>query len=162
MNPENKIILCDTRERKNKKILEHFDKVGQDYITSKLDYGDYMLYKDNSIVIDRKDSLLELAGNLCHTLEHQRINREITRSKEDGCKDFIFLIAESKIKSVEDIKNWSSPHTKVKGETLLKIMQTMKERYDVRFIICPRKNMGKKILELLSKNNKSNTKSVDN
>ena len=143
------IIICDTREKGNKKILEYFESVGQDYIISKLDYGDYKLYKDNSVVIDRKDSLLELAGNLCHTLEHQRINREIERAKQDNCKDFIFLISENKIKSTEDIANWTSPHTKVKGETLLKIMKTMKEKYGVRFIIVPKKNMGEMIIKLL-------------
>ena len=146
----NNIIIVDTREKGHKTILKYFDEHNIDYITSKLDYGDYKLYKNNSVVIDRKDSLLELSGNLCHTLEHQRINREITRAKEDGCKNFIFLIAESKIKSVEDIKNWSSPHTKVKGETLLKIMQTMKQKYQIRFIICPKKEMGAKIIDLLT------------
>ena len=145
------LIVVDTREKGHKKILEYFEKNDIDYIVSKLDYGDYMLYKDNSVVVDRKDSLLELAHNLCNTLEHQRINREIERAKNGGCKNFIFLIAESKIKTIEDIKNWSSPHTKVKGETLLKIMVTMKNKYGVRFIICPRREMGKKILELLSK-----------
>ena len=145
----NNLIICDTREKGNKKILEHFDNVGQDYIISKLDYGDYKLYKDNGVVIDRKDSLLELAGNLCHTSEHQRINREIERAKKDNCKDFIFLISENKIKSVEDIANWTSPHTKVKGETLLKIMRTMKDKYGVRFIIVPKKNMPEMIIKLL-------------
>lgn len=147
----NNLIIVDTREKGHKSILKYFDEHNIDYITSKLDYGDYKIYKDNSVVIDRKDSLLELTGNLCHTSEHERIKREITRAKEDGCKDFIFLIAESKIKSVEDIKNWSSPHTKVKGETLLKIMATMKNKYGVRFIICPRREMPKKIIELLKK-----------
>ena len=145
----NNIIICDTREKGNKKILEYFDKVGQDYIISKLDSGDYMKYKDYSTIIDKKDGLLELSHNLCNTLEHQRINREIERAKELGCNNFIFLIQDNKIKSLEDIKNWSSPHTKVKGETLLKIMQTMKERYKIRFIICNKKNMGAKIIELL-------------
>ena len=145
----NNLIIVDTREKGHKKILEYFDKIGQDYIISKLDAGDYMLYKNYSTIIDKKDGLLELAGNLCNTPEHERIKREIARAKEDGCKDFIFLIAESKIKSVEDIKNWSSPHTKVKGSVLLKIMVTMKKKYGIRFIICPRREMGKKILELL-------------
>ena len=148
----NNLIIIDTREKGHKSIIKYFEEHNIDYITSKLDYGDYKLYKDNTIVIDRKDNLLELAGNLCHTNEHERIKREIARAKEDGCKDFIFLIAESKIKSVEDIKNWTSPHTKVKGETLLKIMQTMKQKYNVRFIICERKKMGEKILKLLGGN----------
>ena len=146
---KNNIIICDTREKGNKKILEYFEKVGQDYITSKLDAGDYMLYKDYTTIIDKKDGLLELAGNLCHKKEHERIKREIAKARELGCNDFIFLIQDSKIKTLEDIKNWSSPHTKVKGEILLKIMMTMKEKYGVRFIIVPRKNMGEMIINLL-------------
>ena len=147
----NKLIIVDTREKGHKKILEYFNKNNIDYIVSKLDYGDYKIYKNNNVVIDRKDNLLELAGNLCHTSEHERIKREIARAKEDGCKDFIFLISETKIKSIEDIKNWSSPHTKVKGETLLKIMQTMKKKYGIRFIICPKNKMGEYIVKLLKK-----------
>jgi hypothetical protein len=146
---KNNIIICDTREKGNKKILEYFDSVEQDYIISKLDTGDYMLYKDYTTIIDKKDGLLELAGNLCHTQEHERIKREIAKARELGCINFIFLIQDNKIKSPEDIANWTSPHTKVKGETLLKIMRTMKEKYDVRFIIVPKKNMGEMIIKLL-------------
>lgn len=145
----NNIIIVDTREKGHKKILEHFDKVEQDYIVSKLDAGDYMLYKDYTTIIDKKDGLLELAGNLCHTQEHERIKREIAKARELGCQNFIFLIQDSKIKSTEDIANWRSSHTKVKGETLLKIMQTMAKKYNVRFIIVPKKNMGKMIIKLL-------------
>ena len=146
----NNLIICDTREKGNKKILEYFDKVAQDYIISKLDAGDYMLYKNYTTIIDKKDGLLELAGNLCHTQEHERIKREIAKARELGCKNFIFLIQDSKIKSLEDIKNWSSPHTKVKGETLLKIMTTMKQKYGIRFIICEKKKMGEMIINLLN------------
>lgn len=146
---KNNIIICDTREKGNKKILEHFANVGQDYIISKLDAGDYMLYKDYATIIDKKDGLLELCGNLCRTAEHKRINAEICRAKELGCQNFIFLIQENKIKSTEDIVNWTSPHTKVKGETLLKIMRTMKDKYGVRFIIVPKKNMPEMIMKLL-------------
>ena len=145
----NNLIIVDTREKGHKKILEYFESVGQDYIISKLDAGDYMLYKNYNVIIDKKDGLLELAGNLCNTTEHERVKREIARAKELGCKNFIFLIQENKIKSVEDIANWTSPHTKVKGETLLKIMRTMKDKYGVRFIIVPKKNMPEMIMKLL-------------
>ena len=147
----NNIIVVDTREKGHKKILEYFDKVGQDYIVSKLDTGDYMIFKDYSIIIDKKDGLLEISHNLCNTLEHERIKREIAKAKELGCKEFIFLIQDNKIKTLADIKEWSSPHTKVKGETLLKIMQTMKEKYDIRFMIVPKKKMGETIIDLLKK-----------
>jgi ERCC4-type nuclease len=148
----NNLIIVDTREKGHKKIIEYFDKVGQDYIVSKLESGDYMLYKDYTTVIDKKDTLLELAGNLCNTLEHKRINREIDRAKELGCTNFIFLIQDNKIKSFEDIKNWHSSYMpNLKGEVLLKIMNTMKERYGVRFMIVPKKDMGKTIIDLLTK-----------
>lgn len=147
----NNIIVVDTREKGHKKILEYFDKVGQDYIVSKLDTGDYMIFKDYSIIIDKKDGLLEISHNLCNTLEHERIKREIAKAKELGCKEFIFLIQDNKIKTLADIKEWSSPHTKVKGETLLKIMQTMKEKYDIHFMIVPKKKMGETIINLLNK-----------
>lgn len=147
----NDLIIADTREKGNKKILEYFDKVGQDYIISKLDAGDYMLFKDYTTIIDKKDGLLELSHNLCNSLEHARIKREIERAKNLGCENFIFLIQDNKIKTVEDIKNWSSPHTRVKGSTLLKIMCTMRERYGVRFVICPKSKMGEYIIKLLKK-----------
>ena len=146
---KNNIIICDTREKGNKKILEHFADVGQDYIISKLDAGDYMLYKDYNTIIDKKDGLLELAGNLCHTQEHERIKHEIAKARELGCINFIFLIQDNKIKSTEDIANWTSPHTKVKGETLLKIMTTMNMKYGVKFMIVPKKNMPQMIMKLL-------------
>lgn len=147
----NNLIIVDTREKGHKKIIEYFEKVGQDYIVSKLDAGDYMIYKNFEIIIDKKDGLLELANNLCRTSEHERIKREIQRAKELGCERFIFLIQDNKIKTSEDIKNWSSPYTKVKGETLFKIMKTMKERYNIHFVVCPKKEMGAKIIELLTK-----------
>ena len=149
----NNLIIVDTREKGHKAILKYFDSVGQDYIISKLDAGDYMIYKDYTTIIDKKDGLLELAGNLCHTSEHERIKREVAKARELGCINFIFLIQDSKIKTIEDIKNWSSPHTKVKGSTLLKVMATMSKKYGVKFIICSRREMPKKIIEILTKNN---------
>lgn len=146
----NNLIIVDTREKGHKKILEYFDHIEQDYIISKLDAGDYMLFKQFKTIIDKKDGLLELSHNLCNSLEHERLKREIQRARDLGCEDFIFLIQDNKIKTTEDIKNWSSTHTKVRGETLLKIMNTMKTRYNVRFIIVPKKKMGEMIINLLN------------
>lgn len=157
----NFIILTDTRQQKENHILKEFDKQKILHIQTKLDSADYMalrydeekgFYKDYSILIDTKKDLLEICGNLAHTSEHQRLVREVELAHKLNCNNFIFLIGEKNIKNIEDIKNWSSPHTKVKGSTLLKIMQTMKERYNVRFIIVPRKEMGQRIVELLNEN----------
>lgn len=148
----NNIIIVDTREKGHKKIIEYFEKVGQDYIISKLDTGDYMLYKDYSIIIDKKDGLLELSHNLCNTLEHQRVVREVELAHSLGCKEFIFLV-QGNIKSEDDIKKWKSPHTKVKGEVLLKVLKTFKEHHNCKFIFVSKKDMGAKIIELLGGKN---------
>ena len=100
----NNIIICDTREKGNKKILEYFDSVGQDYIISKLDAGDYMLYKDYTTIIDKKDGLLELAHNLCNSFEHERIKREIQRAKDLGCSILSFLSRTTKLKQLKILK----------------------------------------------------------
>ena len=145
----NKILICDTRERKNKHILDYFEKNNQDYIISKLDTGDYMYYKDYSTIIDKKDGLKEIAYNLCRQAEHDRVIREIELAQSLGCKNFIFLV-QCNVKSEEDIKKWKSPHTKVKGETLLKVLKTFAEHHNVRFIFCEKKKMGQRIIELLN------------
>ena len=146
----NNLILVDTREKGHKKILEHFDKDGQEYITTKLDAGDYMLYKNYDVLIDRKDRILELAGNLCRTSEHYRVVREIGRAKELGCKRFIFLVADQKITCVDEVENWTSKYSKVKGSTLQKILNTMSQKYEVEFQFVKKSEMPSKIIALLT------------
>lgn len=159
------IILCDTRQQKDLYITKKFDKAKILWLRTKLDSADYMavrydekrgFYKDYAILVDTKKDLLEMSGNLCHKSEHERVKREITLAKELGCEKFVFLIKEKGIKTPQDLKDWRSPHTKVKGETLYKIMATMKERYGVEFIVTERKNMGNKVIELLKTEQKAN------
>lgn len=152
------IILTDTRQQKEKHILKEFDKQQILHIRTTLPSADYMairydnskgFYLDYSILIDTKKDIEEIVSNLCNTTNHERIKREIAKGYELGAKEFIFLIANDNIKTVEDLKNWSSKRTKVKGETLIKIFKTMKERYNVRFIICKKNEVGKNIIKML-------------
>ena len=152
------VILTDTRQQKEQHILKAFDKQQIMHIRTGLPSADYMALRynngfvlDYSTLIDTKKDLEEISSNLCNATNHERIKREIERAKELGCSNFIFLIGDNKVKHLSDIQNWRSPHTKVRGYVLLKIMQTMTERYGVRFIFCQRKDMGSKIIELLEK-----------
>lgn len=154
------LIVVDTREKGHKKILEHFDKVGQDYILSKLEAGDYMLFKDFSVIIDKKDGLDEILGNLTgktkradgsYERNRERLAREVNKAHELGCKDFIFLIQNNKIKTTEDICNWKSRYSVVTGRQLLGIMREFKEKYNCKYMIVPRKEMGQTIIDLLTK-----------
>lgn len=154
------IILADTRQQKDKHITDYFDKNNIEWQRATLsNCGDYMairynkekgIYKDFSILIDTKQNMEEIVHNLCNSSEHKRIVAEIENSFSLGCKKFYFIIADEKIKSNEDIKKWSSKRTKVKGEVLFKILKTFKEHHNCNFIICPKKKMAAKIIDLLT------------
>lgn len=149
---EQKIYEFDTRDKKDNYVTDYFDKHNIKWIRNKLYAGDVKLLNSTKIIIDLKANLEEMAHNLCNTLEHQRIHREIERAKEIGCETFIFLIKEDKIKSIEDLQNWTSKRTKVKGSTLLKIFSTMQTKYGIKFIITSKKNVGKYILKIFNEN----------
>lgn len=151
------IIESDTRQQKDEHIIKAFDEAGIKYIRNKLYCGDYKRVDSSKVIIDTKKNLVELASNLCRTTEHARIKREITRANDIECERFIFLIADNKIKNMNEVHNWEVPrkrdgmkYTRVAPSTLEKIMKTMSEKYGVEFIFCPRRNMGQKIIELLS------------
>ena len=144
------IIEMDTRNKKDDYVTKYFDKQGIKWIRNKLYTGDVKLLNDTRVIIDLKANIEEIAHNLCNTQEHLRIKKELEKSKEIGCEEFIFLI-KSNIKSIDDLINWSSTKTKVKGSVLVKVMSTMRERYGCRFIFTTRTNVPKKIIELLTK-----------
>lgn len=143
------VIEIDTRNKKDSYLTEYLDKEGIKWIRNKLYSGDVKLLNSTDVVIDLKKDLLEICGNLTRLSEHERVKREIAKAKEIGCKRFIFLINEKKIKTIDDVSNWSSSRTKVKGETLMKIMKTMSEKYEVEFIFTTKEKAGEKILNLL-------------
>lgn len=156
------VILTDSRQQKENHIIKEFDKQQILHIRTGLPSADYMalryneengFYLDYSVLIDTKKDIEEIAANLCNTQSHDRVKREIFKGQELGAKEFVFLINGGKVKTIQDLENWSSKRTKVKGSTLIKIFKTMKERYGVRFIICKRAEMGKRIVKLLGGNN---------
>ena len=150
MNQEKQIIYeLDTRNQKDNYVTDYFDKHNIKWIRNKLYSGDVKLLNDTRVIIDLKANIEEIAHNLCNTQEHLRIKKELQKAKEIGCEEFIFLI-KSNIKSVDDLINWTSTKTKVKGSVLVKVMSTMKERYGCRFIFTTRENALKKIIELLT------------
>lgn len=152
------LILTDSRQRLENHIIKEFDKQGILHIRTGLPSADYMavryneekgFYLDYSILIDTKKDLLELCNNMTRTTEHQRVVREVELGQSLSCKRFIFLAGDNSIKSVEDIKKWSNKHTKIKGETLLKILTTFKQHHNCEIMIVPKNKMGETIIKLL-------------
>lgn len=154
------MIVCDTRQQKDNHIIKYFDKEGITWVRDTLPSADYMairynngFIKDYSVLIDTKKDLVELSHNLCNTAEHQRVVREVEKARGLGCKDFYFIIADDNIKTADDIKKWKSKYTRVKGETLYKVMKTFSEHHNCKFLILPKNKIGKTIEKLLQTSN---------
>lgn len=147
-------IQIDTREKAHaiQKILCTFNALGVKYYSSKLYVGDYMSLDNPRLVIDRKQDLNELCGNVCQ--QHERFAAELKRAQENGIKVVILCEHSRNIRSLEDVKKWVNPRLKtspkaVSGEQLWKILSTMGKRYNVDFIFCSKEQTGRKIIEIL-------------
>ena len=146
------IIEMDTRNQVDNYITDYLDKQNIKWIRNKLYSGDVKLLNDTRIIIDLKKDINEIASNLCRTLEHERLKREVERAKDIGCERFIFMVKVKDITCVDEIINWKSKYSKVKPETLIKIIKTFSERYNVEFMFCKKSDVAPKIVELLTNN----------
>ena len=151
-----KVIIQDTREKQNAigKINRQFEEAGYKVVRSKLIVGDYQFLDNPHFVVDRKQDLQELCGNVCQ--QHQRFKAELKRANDLGIKVCVLVEHGSNISCLEDVKTWVNPRLKsspkaTKGETLFKILQTLSWNYDVDFKFCNKGETGLKIIELLER-----------
>ena len=160
------MIQIDSREHQKviDGIKKAFDAAGEKWFVSKLYVGDYMNYDNPRLVIDRKQNLSELCGNVCQ--QHERFRAEIIRANEAGIK-LVFLCEHGKgIEKLDDVLWWENSRAKKRvkkngiwveqeqkvmhGDVLYKILCTMQRKYGVEFLFCDKKDTGKRILEILS------------
>lgn len=148
-------IQIDTREKARaiKKILVEFEKQNIQFYNSKLFVGDYMNLDNPRLIIDRKQNLQELVGNVCQ--QHKRFTDELKRAQENGIKIIILCEHGRNIKQLSDVNKWYNPRLKVSplamsGQRLFKVLFTLNKKYDVDFVFCEKKDTGKEIIRLLS------------
>ena len=143
------MLTCDSRERKNEHILRYFDRHGIDYEIRKLDVGDYMLEGNDTVSVDRKASVDELASNMLNRNDHARFLREAKRAADSGVK-LIVLLETSKYKSIPDLREWRSKYSGISGRSLMDAIYKTHISYGVEFLFCPKISMARRILEILS------------
>lgn len=163
-------IQIDSREKARaiRKIVKTFDDNGVKHFSSKLLVGDYMSLDNPRLIIDRKQNLQELCGNVCQ--QHERFKRELLKAMDAGIQLIILIEHGNDIKSIEDVYFWKNPRKHevrwrtvngkkeryvasskaVDGNQLYKPLCTIRDRYNVRFEFCEKNDTGKKIIELLS------------
>ena len=147
-------VIVDTREHPQAihRILRYFEENGVRVIRSKLYVGDYQEIGNGLLVVDRKQNLTELAGNL--TQGHKRFKDELERAKEAKIKLVVLCEHGGQIRSLEDVAAWQNPRLKespqaITGERMARIMKSMSERYGVEWAFCDKRQTGRRILEIL-------------
>lgn len=148
------IIQIDTREHKFElaRIQRQIEQCGVKTINSKLYVGDYQSLDNPRLVIDRKQDLQEICGNICQ--QHERFQKELARARDAGIKIIILCEHGDDITCLEDVFFWDNPRRKqspkaTSGETLYKALCTIRDRYEVQFEFCEKRQTGKRIIELL-------------
>lgn len=149
------VIQIDSREKSKaiQQIISYFINNGVSHYTSKLLIGDYMNLDNPRIIIDRKQNLSELCGNVCQ--DHKRFTAELQKAKDIGIKIVILCEHGGNIKSLDSVKDWKNPRLKtsplaVSGERLHKILLTMSLHYGVEYVFCDKHNTGKLIVKILA------------
>ena len=165
-------IQIDSREYKKElqRIQSQFDRLGVNYFVSKLYVGDYMNLDNPRLIIDRKKDLQELCGNV--TQQHERFRKELLRAEQANIRLIILCEHGEGIESLEDVFFWENPRRKEyvwrqvngrpkrvwippqkrapSGQQLYKAMNTIQERYGVKFTFCSKEETGARIVRLLS------------
>lgn len=150
-------MIVDSREKPKAigRILKHFEDQGVEYEVSKLLFGDYMDFNRPGIVVDRKQSVAELAKNC--TVEHERFRREMDKAKKAGAS-LVILVEQNRykdrgewvsIEGIEDLMRWSSPHTIVTGEKVYRVLASWRARWPIRVEFCDKRSTGRRILEII-------------
>jgi len=132
-------ILCDTREKVDKHIIDWFDGKNISYQRKKLDFGDYSFmlpanalmgtmtdkYFDKTIVIERKAHLEELSQNLAQNRD--RFENEFLRSRD--CDKYL-LIEKGCLTDIWD----NAYKTQFKPASYMASLMAFEQRYGIRTV----------------------------
>ena len=147
-------LIEDSRQQTGKHDIKHlsFKNAGVEVVRCKLPWGDYAL--PPSISVDTKANMDEIAANICGK-EHTRFINECKAAKAAGCQLVILVENDLGISCLSEVHNWINPRVVyspncVQGPRLQKAMETISERYGVRFEFCTPEEAGSRIVELLS------------
>lgn len=145
-------IIEDTRQKSGMHTVkhQHFEEMGVEVVRNMLPFGDYAL--PPSVSIDTKQNMAEIASNIGS--DHKRFKNECIAAKQAGCQLIILVENTEGFTCVNDVREWVNPELiyrprAITGERLSKAMNTMNERYGVRFEFCHPDDAAGKIIELL-------------
>jgi len=141
-------IICDTREQKNKHILDYLTKNKVKYIVEKLETADYSFYLPNyphleldlSILVERKNSWDEIIGNF--TKRRKQFIAEFERLDDEEMHVVIETATWRKLFA-------QSYRSKVAYQSILASTLTFSTRYDAKFWFVQPQDSGELIYSLI-------------
>ena len=167
------IIQCDTREHDSEwaRVEQQLDALGVQWFRNKLYIGDYMCLDNPKLVIDRKKNLEELCSNI-FSEDHNRFRREMIRAQELGVQIIILIEHGKDIQGMNDIIWWDRPETvryrkvdgkwvnytvkRIAGESLVKAMHTISEKYGIKYAFCDKSSTGEAIVRIFEHDQRRN------
>ena len=156
------MIIVDSREKKWDHIRKYFEANGIEFEIKKLDAGDYFSTDQGDVVVDRKQNLQELCGNLSKGNGNIiRFTNECRRAKEQGIR-LVVLIEGTNCQTVKDVSGWKSKYTKHSGKWLTDKMFNLTVSYDVEWQFCKKNETAAKILEILKYDSRRNQAESNN
>jgi len=145
-------IYRDTRDKagKHDNVDNYLLKCGHEIVCRKLDVGDVMAEGVPGVSIDLKRNLGELSKNLMNRTDHSRFYKEVRRAREQGIKLYILCEHGGKVKSIQDVAQWSDKYSGVSGRALMEAIYRCHISYQVEFIFTNKRSTGRRIIEILT------------
>ena len=154
------VLIEDTRNQvgKHKNIEQYCRRHGIELIRQKLDVGDYA-FPDGKVSVDTKQDLMELCKDVMSN-DHRRFRAECIRAREQGIQ-LIVLVEEVPPYGIVDyweVPRWKTsnqwhrygdPMTRVDPQTFRKALDTMTEKYGVKFRFCTRRQCPDRVIKYL-------------
>lgn len=159
------------KQGQHENIRLHCEGKGIILRRQKLNTGDYILAP--RIAVDTKQGMGEVYGNLVQ--DHDRFRNECIRAQEDGTLLVILIENDEGMSCLDDVERWDNPRVHeyyakyawalaarkngktvklpappINNKRLIKMMETMTERYGVQWMFCSYEETGKKVVEILS------------
>lgn len=146
-------ILEDTRQQAGKHEIKHnfFQASSVDVVRCKVPWGDYAPVPP--VAVDTKANLDEIAANIGGR-EHKRFIDECKAARAAGCRLIILVENTMGITDISQVHTWVNPRAIyspncIQGPRLQKAMETISERYSVKFLFCSPEESGKIIMKIL-------------
>ncbi len=147
-------LIVDTREKPQaiRLILAEFERQGVEVVHTALSVGDYFNPNKPDIVVDRKQSLNEVIGNLGN--KKSRFYRECQRGIAERTKLIVLVEHGGSIKRLEDVGKWKNPNYGknklcMDGRELMERMHRVSVMYGVEWRFCNKSETGRRIIEIL-------------